>query len=210
MLLESTVKMLTNSKAKKDIAKFVDWLKASKIVLRNSSDSDIDMTINEQIVETFAEPKRNKFELFVKHLFEFYDVTSHKYKDVCESFKSTKGTFSVDETIDTSNTYYVDTLENITYISLRQLFGEPNISANSDDKYRYEWKVKGQTSIFSIYDWINEQGEFPDVFHVAMAEENKKELGDLIKYISSKCTVSDVSSEIDELDISIDSIDFTE
>jgi hypothetical protein len=59
--------------------------------------------------------------------------------------------------LDTSETYYVETLEFSAH-QLEQAFGKPIKSGNTDTKHRYEWIIKltieGEARVYSIYDWV--------------------------------------------------------
>jgi len=97
-----------------------------------------------------------------------------------------------DVTLDTSDTTYQFSLDNITTDDLVSTFGEAHKTGNPDENHRYEYKFKFQEHIFSLYDWKNDQDQFyekPDIYwHVASSTRSKKTL-DAFKQIISQCVM---------------------
>lgn len=83
----------------------------------------------------------------------------------------------IDNNIDTSETYYLETLENDTMQLLKKL-GKP--IKNETEKNRFEWKLKINDAIYTIYDWLNEDGEFENFeecyWHLGGTDENEKNI----------------------------------
>lgn len=70
-------------------------------------------------------------------------------------------TFTLDNSLDTSECNYIDTLDMITD-DLIEIFGTPVNSNIDDDRYRYEWKFKSSNGVvFHLYDWKFENEDFP-------------------------------------------------
>jgi len=61
----------------------------------------------------------------------------------------------------TDGTYYLDTL-NCSTEQLVGLLGDPLKTGTQSSKHRYEWKFMINNEIFTIYDWVNEDGVFDD------------------------------------------------
>jgi hypothetical protein len=104
----------------------------------------------------------------------------------------------VDMTLDTLDTEYVDTLEYWS-ADLVKAFGKPKKTGGDDEDHLYEWKVQVNDSIFSIYDWHNEE-EFDDItWHISGFgdyEKNEKNLGLLTAYIDEFCS-KDIDLKLD-------------
>jgi len=210
----------TLSKSRKEIESFVKW--ANNQNLKDTNGTIVHI-VYEDVEKTFSEPSRNKLTAFIKHILNVYDIEDMEYKTILESFKTkdskSRVIFQVDSTLDTSETYYVETLENVTYDDLENLFGEP-ICTNIEFgvKNKYEWKLKGKNCVYTIYDWISTGEDF----HIGTNKTNKTELQNLIEHIKSSVNVNNnnnvdasvsdnVVSEDDgvsEINVSLDNIDF--
>lgn len=96
--------------------------------------------------------------------------------------------------LDTTNTYYLDTLE-FTTIELVNKLGEPNKTGGKDDKHRYEWKLMINNNVYSIYDWCK-YGKFEEFenekWYIGGTSDDKKNVDKLIEYIKN----NDAKSEI--------------
>ncbi|HBS53636.1 MAG TPA: hypothetical protein DD806_06525, partial [Flavobacterium sp.] len=119
-------------------------------------------------------------------------ATKAKAKKVVEKIEDDQ--VKVDMTLDTLDTEYVDTLEYWTS-DLVKAFGKPKKTGGDDEDHLYEWKIQVNNSIFSIYDWHNDQS-FDDItWHISGFgdyKKNEKNLNVLTTYIDEFC-----SKEID-------------
>jgi outer membrane biosynthesis protein TonB len=91
----------------------------------------------------------------------------------------------LDMSLDTSETFNVDTLEFWTS-ELVEVFGKPKKTGGKDDEHTWEWKIEVNSAPFTIYDW-NENGDnFEDTtWYLGATSENKKNIKTLISYIES-------------------------
>ena len=104
-----------------------------------------------------------------------------------EEKESVEGNIKVDMTLDTSETYNIDTLEFWTE-ELIEVFGEPKKTGKSGDEHTWEWKIEVNGDAYTIYDW-NENGELfeESTWYLGGMSENKKNIKELNKYIESVC-----------------------
>jgi hypothetical protein len=67
----------------------------------------------------------------------------------------------INHELNTKNTWW---LTNLVYDTdtLLNIFGEPVLTGNENDKHRYEWKFECNNKIYSIYDWKFNNTEFCD------------------------------------------------
>ena len=93
----------------------------------------------------------------------------------------------VSESVDTNDTWYLQTLSESTR-DLVTALGNPIKNSNEDD-YEYEWKIRVGGKMFSIYNWLNYDNEFYEFqdneWYLAGSEENSNEEKYLMDYI--KC-----------------------
>ena len=91
----------------------------------------------------------------------------------------------LDMSLDTSETFNVDTLEFWTS-ELVEVFGKPKKTGGKDDEHTWEWKIEVNGAPFTIYDW-NENGDnFEDTtWYLGATSENKKNISTLVSYIES-------------------------
>lgn len=210
----------TLSKSRKEIESFVQW--ANNQNLKDTNGTIVHI-VYEDVAKTFSEPSRNKLTAFIKHILNVYDIEDMDYNTILDSFKNkeAKVNFQVDSTIDTSETYYVDTFENVTYDDLVNIFGEPICTRIEPGvKNKYEWKLQGKNCVYTIYDWISTGEDF----HIGTNKTNKTELQNLIEHIKSSVKIhknvidNDDASVIDngileddgvsEINVTLDNIDF--
>ena len=66
----------------------------------------------------------------------------------------TKTPFQVfeDDTQKTNGTFKIGSLDGIYYQDLVKKLGEPTVIGSGDDKVQYEWIMKFEDQIFTIYD----------------------------------------------------------
>lgn len=95
----------------------------------------------------------------------------------------------LDITLDTNDTQHVDFLETVTTHQLQKVFGEYVHSGGSEDWFRYEYRFRftmdGKVYKFSLYDYLNEDGEFyndHDIYwHVAANTDKPKIITTFLK-----------------------------
>lgn len=105
--------------------------------------------------------------------------------------------------LDTSDTTHVDFLENVTTHQLQRTFGDYIHSGGKDDNFRYEYRFRftmdGKVYKFSLYDYLNEDGEFYDVediyWHVAANTEKKEVIQAFIKNLEITLQTSSKSHD---------------
>lgn len=91
----------------------------------------------------------------------------------------------LDMSLDTSETFNVDTLEFWTS-ELIQVFGKPKKTGGKDSEHTWEWKIEVNGDPFSIYDWNENSDSFEDTtWYVGATSENKKNIKTLVSYIES-------------------------
>ena len=199
-----------------DLEKFFIWVVENDYVLTDTvQDSEIDWDM--ELVRDFEEPGRNKMESFLKKLMKIYSLTkdneqvidiktmvknfkenkpkhiNKKEKRVVKKVVESKKEIEVNVKFDTSDTFYIDTLEFST-CDLIKVFGKPYNTGTRDSKHQYEWKIMvGGSIVYSVYNWLNEDGEHDEFsdneWHVASTKEDKISLSKLNNFISNKLQV---------------------
>ena len=97
----------------------------------------------------------------------------------------------LDNTLNTNDTYYVDSLETITTRDLNAKFGDYIKSGKPEDNFRYEYRLRfakdSRVYKFSLYDYKNDDGEFyedDDIYwHVASNTDKKDVNTSFVKYL---------------------------
>lgn len=204
--------------------KFFIWTEENEYVLTDMTNgSNIKWDMN--LLSDFKEPGRNKIETFVKKLNKEYNLMKNSekvldFKLMVKNFKENKPkivkkinknvslnknkkivnslSVFVDKSLDTNNTYNIDTLEYFTH-ELINAFGKPN--EIKDDDSKYEWKLNVDGEIFSIYDWIENKEKFEDAtWYLAGLKEDITKIKKIYDFIDSKninvdTTNTDIVSE---------------
>lgn len=190
--------------------KFFIWTEENEYVLTDMTNgSNIKWDMN--LLSDFKEPGRNKIETFVKKLNKEYNLMKNSekvldFKSMVKNFKENKPkivkkinknvslnknkkivnslSVFVDKSLDTNNTYNIDTLEYFTH-ELINAFGKPN--EIKDDDSKYEWKLNVDGEIFSIYDWIENKEKFEDAtWYLAGLKEDITKIKKIYDFIDSK------------------------
>lgn len=124
-----------------------------------------------------------------------------KEKTTKKSKSESEPSVRMDMSLDTSETYNVETLDFWTE-ELVKVFGEPKETGSEDEEHTWEWKVEVDGDIYSIYNW-NEYGEsYEDsTWYLGSTVENKKTIKVLNDYIWSLLDkeVNDSSPSMEEL-----------
>jgi hypothetical protein len=124
-------------------------------------------------------------------------IYMHYKRYKCSSSSHTRETETslvLDNTLKTNDTYYVDSLEDITTRDLKQHFGNYILSGDSGDDFRYEYRFRfakdNRVYKFSLYDYKNDDGEFyeeDDIYwHVASDTDKKDVNKSFIQYLCQK------------------------
>lgn len=112
----------------------------------------------------------------------------------------------LDMSLDTSETYNVDTLEYWTE-ELVNVFGKPKKTGGDDDEHTWEWKIEVNGKVYTIYNW-NENGESYDdsTWYLGSVEDNNQNVKALNTYIDSmlKSVSTTEKEEIEEVEESIE------
>ena len=76
----------------------------------------------------------------------------------------TKTQFQVfeDDTQETNGTFKIGDLKGLYYRDLVNKLGEPTVIGSGDDKVQYEWIMKFEDQIFTIYDWKTYDAEYTE------------------------------------------------
>lgn len=126
-----------------------------------------------------------------------YKLLAKEYKDTCSKRKRTESTetemsntvvpnYTVSESIDTSETFYVDTLQ-LSTETLKEKLGEPIETGKEEDEHSFEWKLMVGENVYSIYDWGEKDIDMEDkTWHVACTVTDKKGLNALKKQLENK------------------------
>lgn len=205
-IAKSTATTEVTEKFAKELNKFFSWAKDDGYVISKSGDN-VEWSL--KLLKGFEEPGRNKLDAYIKGLMKKYVISKDDedlddYKVILKDFKenkpkrkrvdtSTEGEAEspsnviVDNTLDTNDTYYLETLECDTNTLLKKL-GKP--IKNNVEKNRFEWKVKVDGNVYSIYDWLNEEGEFDSFadtwWHVGGVKSNKKDIKKIVSFLKEK------------------------
>lgn len=121
-------------------------------------------------------------------------IYMHYKRYKCSSTSHTRETETslvLDNTLNTNDTFYVDSLEIVTTTDLKNTFGEFVLSGNKSDDFRYEYRFRfakdKRVYKFSIYNYKNNQGEFyrdDDIYwHVASNTDKVDVNSSFIKYL---------------------------
>jgi hypothetical protein len=76
----------------------------------------------------------------------------------------TKTQFQVFENdTDVANgTFKIGSLDGLYFRDLVEKLGEPTVTGSGDDKVQYEWIIKFEGEIFTIYDWKTYDQEYTE------------------------------------------------
>lgn len=100
--------------------------------------------------------------------------------------KDNKEGIIIDMNLDTTNTYYLDTLCFTTRELVNKL-GEPKKTGGKNDKHRYEWRIMINENVYSIYDWCR-YGKFEEFenekWYIGGTSDDKKNVDKIIDYIT--------------------------
>lgn len=190
----------------KELNKFFGWARDTGYkVLKGEKEMEWSL----KLLKDFEEPGRNKMDAYIKALLKKYTINDNSseevddYKVMLKDFKDNKpkrkradtstesstqeSSVIVDSTLDTTDTYYLETLEFDTNTLLKKL-GKP--VKNGGEKNRFEWKVKVGDNVYTIYDWANKEGEFESFadteWHIGGFKANKKDIKVIVAFLNEK------------------------
>ena len=101
----------------------------------------------------------------------------------------TKTQFQVFDTYndEVNGTYKIGSLDGIYYRDLVEKLGEPTIVGSGDDKVQYEWIIRYEDRIYTIYDWKTYDAEYTeyelDAWSIGGNAKSTLLLDDFKKYI---------------------------
>ena len=101
----------------------------------------------------------------------------------------TKTQFQVFDTYDNevNGTYKIGSLDGIYYRDLVNKLGEPTVIGSGDDKVQYEWIMRYENRIYTIYDWKTYDAEYTeyelDTWSIGGNAKSTLLLDDFKKYI---------------------------
>ena len=112
-------------------------------------------------------------------------VTEEVEEKPKKSIKKDKTGIKLDMTLDTSETYNVDTLDFWTE-ELVSVFGKPKKTGSKEDEHTWEWKIEVNGDVYSIYDWNENKDSFEEAtWYLGATSDNKKNVKALNDYIES-------------------------
>ena len=186
-----------------------------------------------KLIKEFKEPGRNKLEFYIKTLLKdeftiyFKKDKINDAKLLVKEFKSEEpkkeskmkkvkeekcelkvcelkvGELKVDNCVDTSFGYFLDTLE-FTTEQFVKILGEPLKTGEIDDEHVFEWKIVMNKEVFSIYDWENTKGFNEIVWHIS--GEKSSSVCNVKEWIR-KGVESSMPIESDELEFDLSDIE---
>jgi hypothetical protein len=123
------------------------------------------------------------------NLDETEKIYLHYKKYKCLGGNSNKMHLTIKPDIDTSDTYFIDSLDTITTHQLQTAFGDFLTTGTKVDNFRYEYRFEftnsGKKYKFSLYDYLNDNNEFYDTddiyWHIA-SNTSKSDIVNLFKH----------------------------
>jgi hypothetical protein len=165
-----------SEKFSKEIEKFFNWAN-EHYILENNVTGNIQVW-NTKLLNNYEEPQRNKLEHLLKNLMKSFVFKQNgcvidDVKLIVKNFKAKKPKHKknslievdINSKLDTTETFFLQEIDFSTNQLIDKL-GNPLNTGTDTDKHRYEWKIKFDGEIFSIYDWIDENGDFEDYLHI--------------------------------------------
>jgi len=86
-----------------------------------------------------------------------------------------------------NGTFKIGSLDGIYYQDLVEKLGEPTVVGSGDDKVQYEWIIKYEDRIYTIYDWKTYDAKYTeyelDTWSIGGNAKSTLLLDDFKKYI---------------------------
>lgn len=239
--MNTTIGESYSVKFAKDLEKFFEWAKDEEYVISSAKDG-VSREWSIKLMANFEEPGRNKLEAYIRELQKTYVILDTKTKQEVEDYKvlakeykdsgsKRKRAESESETevqvcneIDTSETFYVDTLD-ISTEKLIEKFGEPIKTGEEGDEHSFEWKLKVRDNVYTIYDWNEKDTPLRDkTWHLGSTISDKKGVSVIKKCFKEtpkkvkKDTIVEEQVKVDEyedddcesVEINLDDLSFDE
>lgn len=189
-------------KFEKEATKFFKWAQKACVLVTKEKER---VEWDKKLLQDFEKPSQKgmqQLDAFVKHIMREYTILMDEievddasivldmYKESGRKRKRTESDeladVVVDDDLDTSGTYYLDTLD-LTTEELVAKLGTP-LQAEGK-KHMHEWKVKVGKSVYSVYDWQLEDGEFESfesaTWHIAGKKANKAEVRMFVEFVKA-------------------------
>lgn len=117
-----------------------------------------------------------------------------KYKCSSNNVSETETYLILKEDLNTDDTYYIDSLDDVSTAQLKDKFGDFLDIGNKSSKYRYEYRFEfitgGKRYKFVLYDYLNSQDNFneiDDIYWHISSDTKKTEVIDEFKlYLMDK------------------------
>jgi hypothetical protein len=191
--MNATIGESYSVKFAKELEKFFEWAKDEEYVISSAKDG-VSREWSIKLMANFEEPGRNKLEAYIRELqktyvildsktkqeVEDYKILAKEYKDSgskrkrVESESESETDVQVCNEIDTSETFYVDTLDISTDMLIKK-FGEPVRTGEESDEHSFEWKLKVRDNVYTIYDWNEKDKPLSDkTWHLGSTVSDKK------------------------------------
>lgn len=122
------------------------------------------------------------------------DIFFHYKKYKCSGVRETETYLKLDETLDTSKTEWVESIDISTQFLVSK-FGNYMRTGNENDRHRFEYKFefidKGKKWVFSLYDYLNTADEFDqeeDIYwHIASNTKKQEIISNFMETLKSCC-----------------------
>ena len=119
-------------------------------------------------------------------------VVKSKLKKSVESVEEKPVSININMSLDTSETFNVETLEYWTR-DLVEAFGQPKKTGGKECDHTWEWKLEVNNEMFTIYDWNENNSSLKDsTWYLGAMSDDKKNIKAMKKYIES---LKDVEEE---------------
>jgi len=178
-----------------ELGQFMEWAEGRGYTIHDVVDGD-KIGWNEIVIPV----KHDKmFEEYLKDVWKFYMIKLGEedildYNPLVKEFKMSGSVkpgvciIQSDET-DTSDAGYIDTLEYST-AELRDALGEPFKTGKPGDKHRYEWIIEVGKNVYTIYDWVLDNGEFEPLeeaeWFIGGVNENDDDIKNIVEFINER------------------------
>jgi hypothetical protein len=120
-------------------------------------------------------------------------------KSKAKAPKTSTTNIELDASLDTSETYYIETLD-FTTEQIMSKWGRPEMTGTDETKHRYEWKFTANENVYSIYDWVLEDGTYEELdnaeWFLAGITSNKTQTKNVINKLTELFTKEQTEEQI--------------